>query len=99
MNNTHTVINNRLYRLIAKAQAVGDSYGSFIYRNLYEPIEAKESTFTERVSVALTSSIPSEKSRHLIEFDTINKHSVQGTGLFCGNIEQTGFELYLTCHT
>jgi hypothetical protein len=86
-------------KLISKAQKVGDCYGSFVYRNLYEPVEVKESAFMERISVALTDSLPSERSRHLIDRDAIKKHSVQGTGIFFDGIEQTGFELYLTSHT
>ena len=93
------IFNGVKYKLISKAQKVGDSYGNFVYRNLYEPVEVKESAFMERISVALTDSLPSEKSRHLIDRDTIKKHSVQGTGLFFDNIEQTGFDLYLTSHT
>ena len=95
-NQNKTFINGGWHKLIAKAQKVGDGTGWFVYRNLYEPIEPKESAFRERVSIRLTESIPAEKSRHLIERDTNKNHSQRGTGLYFDGIEQTGFELYLT---
>jgi hypothetical protein len=96
MKNKAVIFNKAEYRLIAKAQKVGDGCGWFVYRNLYEPLRAKRSAFLERVSIPLTGSIDSEKSRNLIDADTIRKHSVPETGLFFDGIEQSGIELYLT---
>ena len=96
MTNNTAIFGGGIYKLIAHAQPVGDGYGYFKYRNLYEPLSPKSSAFSERVSVALTESIDSEGSRNLIESEAIRSHSVQGTGLFFDGIEQTGFELYST---
>ena len=87
-------MNGKTYKLIAKAQAVGDGLGSFRYRNLYEPETPEKSAFLERVSIPLTGYIDAEKSRYLDKEPTIKKHSVDGTGLYSDGIHLTGYELY-----
>lgn len=91
-----TIINNKAYKLLEIAQAVGDGLGSFRYRNLYEPLNPIKSAFLERVSIALTGWIDAEKSRYLDDESTIAKHSIPNTGIYDGETGEplTGFELF-----
>jgi len=81
-------------KLIAKAQMVGDGFGNFRCRNLYEknidaPINAR------RVSVPLTKYCDenTEDTSDLLSY--IKKNSVESTGIYIDGIDQTGFELFL----
>ena len=81
-------------KLITKAQMVGDGFGNFRCRNLYEknidaPINER------RLSVPLTKyrDENTEDTSDLLAY--IKKNSVEATGIYIDGIDQTGFELFL----